>query len=124
MMNKSMIALIVVSCIVAVISAMFLFPIYGVWQQGKAGEANLKRASQERQIIKERAKAELDAASDTAKAIEIVGAMAKKYPEYRYQEFMNAFADALTSEDTPIRLILVPTENQMPILISGDMVKD
>ena len=99
-------------------------PIYNVWQQGKTGEAALKRAGQERQIIKERAKAELDAAEDTAKAIEIVGAMAKKYPEYRYQEFMNAFADALTSEDSPIRLILVPTENQMPILISDGLIED
>lgn len=123
-MKSATIGLLAVGCVIAIVVMMFLFPIYSVWQQGKSGEAKLKRAGQERQIIKERAKAELDAASDTAKAIEIVGKMAKLYPEYRYQEFMNAFADALTSEDTPIRLILVPTENQMPILVSEGLIKD
>lgn len=123
-MTKSSITLIVIGSIVAIACMMLIMPVYSVWQQGKAGEARLKRAGQERQIIKERAKAELEAAEDTASAIEIVGAMAKKYPEYRYQEFMNAFADALTAEDSPIRLILVPTENQMPILVSEGLIKD
>ncbi len=117
-MSKSNIALTSIAVIAGIVVIMFVWPIYTVWQQGKMGEAALKRAGQERQMIKERAKAELAAANDTASAIEIVGAMAKKYPEYRYQEFMNAFADALTSKDTPIKLILVPTEAQMPILLT------
>lgn len=123
-MNRSSIGLLAVGCVALIIGLMFAMPTYGVWQQGKAGEARLKRAGQERQIIKERAKAELEAATDTAKAIEIVGKMAKKYPEYRYQEFMSAFGDALQAEDSPIKLILVPTENQMPILVSKDMIED
>jgi len=99
----------------------FAYPMYNVWSQGKKGEAALKRAGQERQIIKERAKAELEAADDTAKAIRTVGAAAKEFPEYRHQEFMSAFGDALTMEDSPIQLILVPTEGQIPILLKvGD----
>jgi len=99
-------------------------PYYHVWQQGKSGEAALKKASQERQIIKERAKAELDAAKDTAESITIVGAAAQKYPEYRHQEFMSAFGDALQSDNSPIKLILVPTEANVPILVSKDLIED
>jgi len=103
------------------IALAFAYPMYNVWSQGKKGEAALKRAGQERQIIKERAKAELEAADDTAKAIRTVGAAAKEFPEYRHQEFMSAFGDALTMEDSPIQLILVPTEGQIPILLKvGD----
>ena len=103
---------------------MFGCPHYNVWQQGKSGEAALKKASQERQIIKERAKAELEAAEDTARSITIVGAAAQKYPEYRHQEFMSAFGDALQSDDSPIKLILVPTEANIPILITKDLIED
>jgi anion-transporting ArsA/GET3 family ATPase len=123
-MSKSNIALTVIGTIALILILMFAIPPYSVWQQGKAGEARLKRAGQERQIIKERAKAELDAAKDTAQSIEIVGAAAKKYPEYRHQEFMSAFGDALTAEDSPIKLILVPTEANIPILVSKDMIED
>lgn len=99
----------------------FAYPQYNVWAQGKKGEAALKRASQERQIIKERAKAELEASEDTAKAIRTVGAAAKEFPEYRHQEFMSAFGDALTMENSPIKMILVPTEAQMPILLKANI---
>lgn len=111
----------VVIGIVIFIVLAFAYPQYNVWSQGKKGEAALKRAGQERQIIKERAKAELDAAKDTAEAIKIVGAAAKEFPEYRHQEFMSAFGDALTMEDSPIKMILVPTEAQMPILLKMDL---
>ncbi len=117
-MTRSNMALIAIACTLGIALGMFIFPTYGVWQQEKKGEAALMRAGQERQIITERAKAELAAANDTAKAIEIVGAAAKKYPEYRHQEFMSAFGEALLMEDSPIKMILVPTEAQMPILLT------
>jgi hypothetical protein len=123
-MSKSNIALAVIAVIVAICVVMFVQPIYGVWQQGKKGEAALMRASQERQIITKRAKAELEAASDTAAAIKIVGAAAKEFPEYRHQEFMSAFGDALLLEDSPIKIILVPTEAQMPILLTDKTIGD
>ena len=110
-------------CVVAAIILALVFPIYNVWSEGKKGEAALMRASQERQIITKRAKAELEAADDTAKAIRIVGAAAKEYPEYRQQEFMSAFGDALTSENSRIKLILVPTEAQMPILLTDRVLE-
>ncbi len=122
MITRSSIVLIAIACIIGIAAVMFIQPIYGVWQQGKAGEANLKRASQERQIIKERAKAELEAADDTAKAIRIVGAAAKAFPEYRQQEFMSAFGDALQMKNSPIKLILVPTEAQVPILLTDGVL--
>lgn len=95
-------------------------PHYNVWQQGLAGKANLKRADQERQILVSRARAELEASELQAKAIEIVGKVAAKYPEYRHQEFMGAFADALNSEDSPIKMILVPTEGNIPIILNTE----
>lgn len=58
-------------------------PTYGVWQQGKSGEARLKRAEQEKQILVEQARAEVEAASLRAEAIMIIGQAAKDFPEYR-----------------------------------------
>jgi hypothetical protein len=123
-MNRGNIILSIVAGIIVCITLAFAYPVYNVWSQGKKGEAVLERASQERQIITKRAKAELDAAKDTAAAIEIVGAAAQKYPEYRHQEFMSAFGDALTMEDSPIKIILVPTEAQMPILLTDNTIGD
>jgi len=59
--------------------------------------------------------AELDSASLRAEAISIVGKAAKKYPEYRKQEFIGAFAEAL-QEGTIHQIIYVPTEANISIL--------
>lgn len=93
-------------------------PKYNVWEQGLAGKAKLERASQERKIIVEQAKAEVESAGLRAKAIKIMGQAAKDFPEYRLQEFMGAFAEAL-QDGTIDQIIYVPTEANVPIMEAG-----
>jgi hypothetical protein len=108
---------------VLVLVLMFGLPIYNVWQQGLSGEAKLAKASQERQILIEQAKAEKESASIRAEAIAIVGKAAKQYPEYRLQEFLGAFAEALQSDKIE-KIIYVPTEANIPIMEAGRLRED
>ncbi len=108
--------------VVALIAGMmFGLPIYRVWQQGLRGEANLARAEQERQILVEQARAERDAAILRAEAIAIVGAAARDFPEYRVQEFIGAFGEALQNGNIE-KLVFVPTEANIPIVEAGRTV--
>ncbi len=93
-------------------------PRYRVWQQGLSGKANLAKAEQERKILVEQAKAEKEAAEIRAEAIAIIGKSAKEYPEYRLQEFLGAFAEALQSDKIE-KIIYVPTEANIPIMEAG-----
>lgn len=78
----------------------------------------MKRAEQTKQIMIETARAEKEAAVLRAEAIAIIGAAAQDYPEYRTQEFIGAFGDAL--RDGAIeQIIYVPTEANIPILEAG-----
>ncbi len=98
------------------IAAMMIgCPKYNVWQQGLVGEAELNRAEQTRKILIEQAKAEKESASFRADAIGILGKAAKEYPEYRLQEFLGAFAEALQNGDIE-KIIYVPTEANIPIM--------
>ena len=108
--------------VILIIVLMAGLPVYKVWQQGLAGEAELKRAEQSRQIVIKRAKAEKEAAQYTASAIKIVGAMAQKYPEYRKQEFISAFGEALNNGDINT-VIYVPTEANIPIIEVSRLLK-
>jgi regulator of protease activity HflC (stomatin/prohibitin superfamily) len=90
-------------------------PQYAVYEQTLTGTAKLERAGQERQILVEQAKAEVESAKLRAEAIEIVGKSAQEYPEYRLQEFMGAFAEALQN-DSIDQIIYVPTEANIPII--------
>lgn len=89
-------------------------PTYGVWQQEMQGKSTLARASQERQVQIEQARAERDAAILRAEAIQIVGKAAKDFPEYRTQEFMGAMGEALNNGQIE-QMIYVPTEANIPI---------
>ena len=109
--------LMLISIVVVTAAVMAGCPAYNVWSSKMSGEAKLAHANQERQIVVTQAEAELEAASKRAKAIEIVGEMAKKYPEYRQQEFIGAFAEAL-KEGRINQIIYVPTEANIPILES------
>lgn len=101
-----------------IVTVMWAWPVYNVWQQGLKGEAELARAEQQRQILVEQAKAERDAATLRAEAIEIVGQAAKDFPEYRYQEFLGAFGEAFR-EGYIDQIIYVPTEGMIPITEAG-----
>jgi regulator of protease activity HflC (stomatin/prohibitin superfamily) len=85
------------------------------------GEAEFKRAEQNRLILIEQAKAEEQAATFRANAIGIVGQAAKDFPEYRTQEFLGAFGEALTSDNIH-KIIFVPTEAGIPITEAGRTV--
>jgi len=105
----------VIFLIFLVAAGMFGCPQYNVWQQGLAGEAQLNRAEQTRKILIEQAKAEKESATFRADAIGILGKAAKEYPEYRLQEFLGAFAEALQNGDIE-KIIYVPTEANIPIM--------
>lgn len=94
------------------------WPIYSVWQQEYAGKAALAKAEQTKQIMITQALAEREAAKARAEAISIIGEAAQKYPEYRTQEFIGAFADAL-KEGKITQIIYVPTEANIPVLEAG-----
>ena len=98
-----------------VCGGLFGIPVWNVWRAGLSGEANLRRAQQEKMILIEQAKAEVEAAGFRARAIGIVGAAAKEFPEYRLQEFMGAFAEALQN-DSITKIIFVPTEANIPLI--------
>jgi regulator of protease activity HflC (stomatin/prohibitin superfamily) len=109
----------IVGCVVAVVLAipigMFGLPYYKVWSAGMTGKASLMQAEQERKIQIEQAKAELESAKLRADAISIVGKASKEYPEYRTQEFIGAFAEAVKSDKIE-QIIYVPTEANIPIV--------
>lgn len=97
---------------------MFGYPHYKVWKQGMDGQARLAEAEQSKMIQVQTAKAELESSKLRAQAIETIGKAAKEYPEYRNQEFIGAFGDAL--RDGKIQqIIYVPTEANIPVLEAG-----
>lgn len=107
--------------ILLILGFMFGMPVYNVWQQEKAGEARLAEASQSRQVVVQQAKAEKEAAEYQAQAIKIMGKAAKEFPEYRQQEFIGAFGEAVKSGSID-QIIYVPTEGNIPITEANRMV--
>lgn len=91
---------------------------YTVKTEQLTGEAEYVRAEQNRRILVEQARAEKDAAVLRAEAIEIVGQAAKDFPEYRYQEFLGAFGEALQS-DAVDKIVFIPTEANIPVTEAG-----
>ena len=110
----AVVMILVLFAVIVIGGLMAGMPVYNVWQQGKAGEANLARAEQTRQILITQARAEEEAASHRAKAIQIMGQAAKDFPEYRQQEFMASFGEALR-EGHIAQVVYVPTEGMIPI---------
>jgi regulator of protease activity HflC (stomatin/prohibitin superfamily) len=102
------------SLIFVIALGMWGCPQYSVYQQTLEGKAALERATQEKKIAIEQAIAERESAKEKAEAIRIMGEAAKKYPEYRAQEFIASFADAIKGGD--VRMIFVPTEANIPLL--------
>lgn len=83
-----------------------------------SGQAALLRAENEKKVMIETARAELEAAEFRAQAIEVMGEMASQFPEYRNQEFIAAFAEAIQSGAVE-QIIYVPTEANIPIVEAG-----
>lgn len=97
-------------------------PITGPWSRERQGMANLRQAAQDRQILVEQARGELEAAQAQADAIRTMGQAARDFPEYRTQVFVAAFSEALTNGRIE-RIIYLPTETSMPITEAGRMVE-
>ena len=68
----------------------FGYPEYKVWEQSKAGEAALAKATQDRQIKVQEAEAEMEAASKQAEANRILGESIRQYPESMEQKWVEA----------------------------------
>ena len=121
--ESTAIGVIVVVVIIALLSLFFIIPIYNVWYQSKVGEAELKRAEQNKQILIEtsrskaeaakfEADAEVERARGVAKANEIIGqSLAENEMYLRY-----LWVQTLTQEGGNRTIIYVPTEGQLPIL--------
>ncbi len=109
---------IVIVCIVLIIGSIVGIRYYNVWSMEMQGKAKLAEASQSRMIQVEQAKGEVEAAKMRAEAIVIVGQATKDFPEYRQQEFVGAFAEAL-KEGNIQQIMYVPTEANIPITEAG-----
>lgn len=101
-------------------SVAFGVPTYMVWQQQKAGEAELARAEQNRQVAVLEAKAKLDSAESlaqaevkraegTAKANQIIGQSLKGNEAYIHWLWVD------TLKDSKDQIIYIPTEAGVPI---------
>jgi len=97
------------------------YPYYNVWEQGLAGEAELKRAEQNRQIAIEEAAAKKESAQLLADA-EVIRARGVKEANEIIAEGLGGpqgylrylYIQAL--EDTKNQVIYLPTEAGLPIL--------
>ena len=114
--SEIVVLIITVSIVFALIIGVW--PYYKVWSQEMRGKAALAEARQSKMIQVEQARAELDSAQLRAEAIKTIGIASQKYPEYRTQEFIGAFGEALR-EGNINQIIYVPTEGNIPILEAG-----
>ena len=106
----------------------FAFPTYKVWEQNKAGEAELARAEQNRQIAVQEAKAkeesarslanaEVIRAEGVAKANKIIGDSLRDNDVYIHYLWI----EALKESDSDV--IYVPTEAGIPITEASRLLK-
>lgn len=104
--------------ILLTIALMVALPPYFVWSQRLSGQAELAKAESARRVQVAQAEGEKEAAVLRAQAIEIVGKAAQDFPQYRTQEFIGAFAEAL-KEGKITQIMYVPTEANIPIVEAG-----
>lgn len=109
---------------VFVFGILFGWPVYSVWQQNKAGEAELARAEQNRQIAiqearakeesaKSLANAEVIRAEGVARANEIIGNSLKDNEAYIHYLWIEALRESKSD------VIYIPTEAGIPITESS-----
>jgi len=113
-----------IGALTVLITAGFMVgcPQYHVYAERKAGEAALAHAHSSKLIMVTQADAEREAAEKRAQAIAIVGKASQQFPQYRQQEFIGAFANALESGKIQ-QIIYVPTEANIPIIEAGRVAR-
>ena len=111
-------------CAVTATTILFAMPQYYVWQQNKAGEAELARAEQNRQIAIQEAKAkeestkslanaEVIRAEGVAKANKIIGDSLQNNEAYIHYLWVEALKESQNE------VIYIPTEAGIPITESA-----
>ena len=125
--QKGFSELVIISTIATIVvlllltSTMYFYPKYRVYSQELRGQAALAEAKSSKQVQVEQARGELESSKLRAEAIKIIGSAAQEYPEYRNQEFIGAFGEAL-KEGQIEQIIYVPTDGNIPILEAGKRV--
>ena len=102
------------TALVLIVGGMAGCPQYNVYKQRLGGEGILAHSVSAREVQVRQAQGEKEAAVLRAEAIKIVGQATKDFPEYRQQEFIGAFAEAV-KEGKISQIIYVPTEANIPI---------
>lgn len=124
MKPRSIIAIALPYAILAPFSMMWGCPQYNVWQQGLSGQAELARASMNRQIAVQEAQAKKDAAlllaqveveraKGVAEANRIIGESLKGNESYLRYLWIQGM------QTNQMQVVYVPTEANMPILEAG-----
>lgn len=114
--------------IAAIAFVAFLFMEYHVWSAGMSGQAELKKADWNRQILvreavairdaaKMRAEAEVERAKGVAQANKIIGDSLKDNEGYLRYLWIDSLAH------TQDKVIYVPTEAGLPVLEAGRTVR-
>lgn len=114
--------------VMVILGFMFGYPVYSVWEQNKAGEAELARAEQNRQIAIQEAKAkeesakslanaEIIRAEGVAEANKIIGDSLKENDAYIHYLWIE------TLKESKDQVIYIPTEAGIPITESSRFVK-
>lgn len=121
MQNRTIIQIaagITAAVVLVVGGCMAGMPQYNVYQARLEGQATEARSQGAKQALVSTAAAEKEAAQLRAEAIAIMGEAAKRYPEYRQQELLSAFGEALR-EGRISQIVYWPTESGMPITEAG-----
>ena len=117
-------SLVILTLFSVIIFGMWGCPRYNVWQQGLAGQAELRRAEQNRQIAvqealahfesaKYEAQAEVQRAYGVDSANRIISGGLKGNWEYLHYLWVN------TLKQHPGAIIYIPTEANIPIMEAG-----
>jgi len=123
MSTFAIITIIVVASLVLVGGCMWVFPMYGVWQQGLSGQAELSKAEYSKKVAVQEAlakkesstllaEAEVERAKGVAKANEIIGASLKENEDYLRYLWITDVAGSNVDKT----VVYVPTETNLPIL--------
>lgn len=134
MQFRRQVALIVFSAgavlLTLILLIMWLHPYYSVWQQRLAGEAELARAGQNRQIAVQEAQAKLDAAKllaesevERAKGIAVANKIIAEGLGGPDGYLRWLWIDALNNPSKGDHIIYIPTEAGLPILEAGHRPK-
>jgi hypothetical protein len=114
----------ILALIILIAAGMYGCPQYHVWSQGLVGQAELRRAEQNRQIkiqeatahqesAKHLAQAEIERAKGVAEANKIIGASLTNNEAYLRYLWIHALENGKSD------VIYVPTEANLPILEAG-----